>query len=130
MTPRVAVLDDTPALLLLYEVILGPRGYYVYTFDQETATPEAVAAVQPDLVIISAAYPIEKYDVPLLVALRSQPELACKPIIIASAVSQNILTPDAYVPFEPISLLMKPFGHDELLACVREALSAKASSGR
>jgi adenylate cyclase len=121
-TPRILVVDDTPANVRLLEAVLGPRGYEMLTAGSGPEALEAVTTKRPDLVLLDIVMPgMDGYEV--CRRLRATPAGAVLPVVMitASGNEQKLLALDAGAD----DFIAKPFDQAELLARVQSLLRVK-----
>ncbi len=115
--PRILVVDDDPALRELLGEYLAGNGFAVQAVGDGRAMREAMAATQPDLVVLDLMLPGED-GLALARELRAQSGL---PILMLSARGEEI---DRVVGLEvgADDYMAKPFSPRELLARLRALL--------
>jgi adenylate cyclase len=119
---RILVVDDVPANVRLLEAVLAAQGYEVVTAGDGGEALEAVAAQQPDLVLLDVLMPVlDGYEV--CSRLRADPATAVLPVVMVTSSEGQEKTraiaagADDFIP--------KPFDHEELLVRVRSLLRIK-----
>ena len=119
---RILVADDVPANVRLLEAVLGTQGYEIVTAADGGEALEAVAARQPDLVLLDVLMPVlDGYEV--CNRLRADPATAVLPVVMVTSSERQEKTraiaagADDFIP--------KPFDQEELLVRVRSLLRIK-----
>jgi adenylate cyclase len=122
VTPRILVVDDTPANVRLLQAVLHPRGYEVLTAGSGPEALEAVTRDSPDLVLLDVVMPgMDGYEV--CRRLRATHPGAALPVVMitASGNEQKLEALEAGAD----DFIAKPFDQAELLARVRSLLRVK-----
>lgn len=121
--PRILVVDDDPQLARLLRVALEDHGYMVAVAPDGQAAIDKIVRWRPNVVLLDLALPgLDGLEICRRVRGWSQ-----VPILIISgqtAEATKVATLDAGAD----DYLVKPFGHDELLARIRVALRHRANA--
>jgi adenylate cyclase len=119
---KILVVDDVPENVRLLEAVLVPRGYEVVTANDGLTALDLIAAEQPDLVLLDVMMPgLDGYAV--CNHLRANDDTAVLPVImVTSSTGQE---KRQAIEAGADDFILKPFGHDELLARVRSLLRIK-----
>jgi CheY-like chemotaxis protein len=119
---RILAIDDEAAFLSLLRLNLEKTGHYqVRTETDPHRWREAVAEFHPHLLILDMIMPgLDGRQI--LGALRRTPETSRLPVIVLTAILQNV-EPDA-VHHEGILYLSKPVALKALIHCIEEHLTA------
>jgi adenylate cyclase len=119
---RILVVDDVPVNVRLLEAVLVANGYEVVSAANGGEALEAVAAQQPDLVLLDVLMPVlDGYEV--CRRLRADPATAVLPVVMVTSSEGQEKTraiaagADDFIP--------KPLDHEELLVRVRSLLRIK-----
>lgn len=123
MPRSIMVIDDTPAILELYQDLLSDEGYAVASYDRPLRTLAEVERVRPDLIIIDYLMSGEKVGWTLLQMLQASPATAGIPLILCTAATNEVAEIRDQLRQLGVRLLRKPFEIDELVGVVSEALS-------
>jgi CheY-like chemotaxis protein len=119
-------MDDAPSILGLFREILEEDGYRV-TASQERLDLLQIRALQPDAILLELRHAGRQApDVAFLITMREDPALAHIPIILSTTwtrLDQNAAISEQW----RVRVLRKPFDIDDLLAVLREALTAARS---
>ncbi len=127
-TPRILVVDDTPALIDVIRTALEGEGYQVSTCLESRHAVEIAVAQQPDLIMLDVVMPeVSGWEV--LAELRGYPEFARTPVIVCTAYVAEAMGRLAELkgPDSHLGLLPKPFELEELIEVVESVTSAALS---
>jgi class 3 adenylate cyclase len=124
MSPRILVVDDTPANVKLLVDLLGAKGYQAVAAANGEEALVRIADQQPDLVLLDIMMPgLSGYDV--CRRLRADPATALLPVVLCTSLDpkQERLNgieagADDFIP--------KPINQQELFARVKSLLRIKA----
>ncbi|MBC6937589.1 MAG: response regulator [Chloroflexi bacterium] len=114
----VLVVDDSPDIVTLLRMVLEQRGYQVITGRNGREGLEQLYQVQPDAIISNLFMP-QMDGLAFLDAVRSDPNWASIPFIIASAVTSNDYRETVFAHGTD-GFLPKPFKFNELHALLRD----------
>jgi CheY-like chemotaxis protein len=121
MTATILVVDDTLTLLDLVRDILEAADYRVSTCLLAREACPLARRIRPDLIILDIVMPeVSGWDV--LDKLRKDPLLRRAPIVICTAWAEQAAARMREMLEPHLWLLPKPFGADDLLDTVAEAL--------
>jgi two-component system KDP operon response regulator KdpE len=112
----VLVVDDETALLRALRINLTARGYAVTTANDGASALLAAATERPDLVLLDLGLP----DIDGIEVIRELRSWSAMPIIVLSARHRSADRIQA-LDTGADSYVTKPFGMEELLACLRVA---------
>lgn len=120
MAKRILIADDEPNIVISLEFLLTQAGFDVTVATNGEETLRAVAAQQPDLVLLDVMLPL-KNGFEVCQTLRADPTLTSTRIVMLTAKGRDTevarglaLGADAYIT--------KPFGTRELVQQVRSLL--------
>lgn len=123
MPRSIMVIDDTPAILELYQDLLTDEGHAVTSYDRPLRTLAEVERVGPDLIIVDYLMGGEKAGWALLQMIQANPKTAGIPLILCTAATNDVLEIRDQLQRLGVRLLRKPFEIDELIGVVNEALN-------
>ena len=122
--PRIALVDDDPALLGLLRELLGDlEGYDVLTCDEGGRAFDFVRAHRPDLVLLDVRMQGEEAGWAILERLADAPETRAIPVIVCSAAVGGARDREPALRRPGVDVLAKPFDLDALLEKVRASLA-------
>ena len=122
--PRITVVNDNEQFLALMHDLLSQEGYDVQVIDGDTATIEAIAATDPDLIVIDLRLGAEApsgWDI--LLMARAHDALREVPVVLCSADLVELRSrADEMVSIADVHVLEKPFRIEEAEELVRRLL--------
>ena len=114
----VVVINDSPELLELAEILLRDEDFDVKVAVIGTGAYDLVRTTMPDLVILDIRLPdISGWDI--LQALKLDARTAHIPILVCSAAVQELRALEEQLASMGIDILIKPFAIDSLLEKAR-----------
>jgi len=122
--PSILIVDDTPANVLLLQRMLTQRGYNARSVISGKLAMEAVAAEQPDLILLDITMPeMNGYEV--CEQLKADSMLKEIPVIFISALHETI---DKVKAFSAggVDYVTKPFQFEEVYARVQTHLQLRS----
>lgn len=126
MAARILVVNDTEEILELFRMVLGEEGgYEVITASFTPHDLREVERVKPDLVILDLIFGVEKIGWQLLEKMRLNRATADIPVIVCTAAVNEVRQNEGHLTAMGVSVILKPFDVDLLLAVVKEALAAR-----
>lgn len=125
MTFHIVVIDDDPALQELYRLFLEGEGYKITLASPFAVSPAAIAALQPDLIILDIILGGKRGGWSILQALVRAPQTATLPVLLATALPTTSFEVEwkKFVQEQQIPLILKPFDIDVLLATIKSLLA-------
>jgi two-component system, OmpR family, alkaline phosphatase synthesis response regulator PhoP len=129
VTPRILVVDDTPALLDAVRKCLEDEGYRVRTCLESRDAVWMAKEERPDVIMLDVVMPeVSGWEV--LAQLRSDASFARTPVIVCTAYVAEAMGRLAELkgPDQHLGLLPKPFEIEELVEIVESVTSAALSS--
>jgi DNA-binding response OmpR family regulator len=119
----IVVINDSPELLELAEMLLRDEDYDVKVALLGTGALELIRTTTPDLVILDVRLPdVSGWDV--LQALKLDPKTSAIPVLVCSAAVQELRSLDAQLATMGVDVLIKPFAIDALLDKVRNLIGS------
>ena len=110
----VFVINDSPDLLELAEMLLRDESFDVKVAVVGTGAYDLIRMTQPDLVILDVRLPdISGWDI--LQALKLNSETAHIPVLVCSAAVQELRALEMQLARMGVDILIKPFAIDTLL---------------
>jgi DNA-binding response OmpR family regulator len=117
----IVVINDSPELLELAELLLREEEYDVKVGLLGTGALELIRTTRPDLVILDVRLPdVSGWDV--LQALKLDPQTSAIPILVCSAAVQELRSLESQLSRIGVDVLIKPFAIDSLLDKVRNLI--------
>ncbi len=129
MAGRIMVIDDTPAMLAVYQELLTDEGYEVVLYQQPPADASEAAREQPDLVILDWVFGREQLGRHACQQLKDYLPTKDIPVLICTAATVEIQQDEAYLRAQGADILTKPFDVNELLERVEHALLSHSLEG-
>jgi CheY-like chemotaxis protein len=128
-TPRILVVDDTPALLDTIRQSLQLEGYDVRTCLESRHAARMAREDRPDVIMLDVVMPeVSGWEV--LAELRADPTFARTPVIVCTAYVSEAIGRLAELkgPDQHLGLLPKPFELEELIEVVASVTAAALST--
>ncbi|WP_025745947.1 response regulator [Kallotenue papyrolyticum] len=119
--PRVLVVEDDGALLLLFEEVIREVGAEAILCST-APTLDEVRALAPAVVLLDLRLGATLDGWTLFQALRGDPALARLPTIVCTGLTQVLQQQAPLFAAPEVSVLPKPFLMDDLLRVLRQAL--------
>jgi DNA-binding response OmpR family regulator len=130
LTVRIAVIDDSPHLVSLYQSVLAQRGYQVYAHEENEQGLQEIKKLQPDLIILGNIRIANDVEFAFLRQLRNQPETHLIPIILATTGARLIEQSIVNCQNHNLTILSKPFDWHTLTTCVEAVMPATRQKPR
>jgi CheY-like chemotaxis protein len=127
-TPRILVVDDTPALLDVIRACLEGEGYRVRTCLESRLAARMAQEEHPDVIMLDVVMPeVSGWEV--LAELRTDPAFSHTPVIVCTAFVAEAMGRLAELkgPDQHLGLLPKPFDLEELIEVVGSVTRATLS---
>jgi DNA-binding response OmpR family regulator len=122
MAARIMVINDTQEILELFRDLLTEEGYEVSLYSYGVHAMAEVTQVAPDLIIIDYLIGDEQTGWQMLQKLKMTRPTASIPIIVCTAALHQVKEIEGWLTQKRITVVLKPFDVDDLLAAVRRAL--------
>jgi CheY-like chemotaxis protein len=120
---HILLLDDDQPMVEVLAEILEEEVTHQVTIMTDICTPDEVARIRPDLVIVDYMFHGQPRGGDFVQHLKTTPETAGIPVILCSAARQAGDGVKSLAATERVWLLVKPFEVQGLLDVVREALA-------
>lgn len=128
---KILMVDDDPDFVEAIKIMLENKSYQVVTACNGQEGKEKVEQEKPDLIILDVMMP-KKHGFELCKELKKNPDFAQIPVLLLTAVGENIPTSTYSVQMgldtEADDYLEKPVEPDVLIARVEELLQRKNSN--
>jgi DNA-binding response OmpR family regulator len=121
---RILVIDDSPTILKLVQLVLGGADYRVATAARAEDGLEAARAEPPQLILVDAVLPDMEGEA-VCAALRADQICASVPVVLMGDPSPSDRGPRSNV----VDTIPKPFTPDALLSVVSQALGGAPTAG-
>lgn len=121
----VVVINDSPELLELAEMLLGDEDFDVKVALTGTRALELIRTTLPDIVILDVRLPdVSGWDI--LQALKLDAKTASIPVLVCSAAVQELRDLERQLAGMGVDVLIKPFAIDTLIQKVRALVYPEA----
>jgi DNA-binding response OmpR family regulator len=121
----VVVVNDSPELLELAEMLLQEEDFEVKVALSGSRALELIRTTMPDLVILDVRLPdVSGWDI--LQVLKLDPKTASIPVLVCSAAVQELRDLERRLAGMGVDILIKPFAIDTLLARVRALVNPES----
>ena len=119
----VVVINDSPELLELAEVLLREEEFEVKVGLMGAGALDLIRSTMPDLVILDVRLPdVSGWDI--LQALKLDPRTVSMPVLVCSAAVQELRDLQSQLAAMGVDVLIKPFAIDTLLEKARTLTDA------
>ena len=119
---HVLVVNDTEEVVELFRDILEGLGHRCSSISYAPQDLSEVASIKPDLVIVDVLIDGEKHGWQLAQKMRMSRETEAIPIIICTALTNDVREQEGWLVSKAIKVVPKPFSVDELELAVTKAL--------
>jgi CheY-like chemotaxis protein len=120
--PHILVANHAPEILELMRDLLTEEGYRVTIANRDGQTLDAIAAVEPDLIVIDYMWPSSDNEWTLLNLLRMHPRTRSIPCILCTGAVAQVRGMEDHLRAMGIRVIYKPFDIEALAGAVRVAL--------
>lgn len=129
MAFHIVVVDDDFALQEFYRLFLEGEGYKVTLLSPFAISPNSIAILNPDLLILDLLLGGMQSGWPILQDILSTPQTTTLPVLLVTALPTVTLDAEwqAFIQKWHIPLLLKPFDVDVLLATIKSLLPSHSS---
>jgi DNA-binding response OmpR family regulator len=116
------VINDTQEILELFRDLLTQEGYEVSLYSYGIHDMAEVERVAPDLIIIDYLIGDERTGWQMLQKLKMTRATLAIPVIVCTAALNQVKEIEGWLTQKRITVVLKPYDVDDLLAAVRRAL--------
>lgn len=127
MATRIMVINDTQEILDMFRAILEEEGYEVILYSFAILDMTEYERVKPDLIILDLVFGSEKSGWQMLQKLKMNRATATIPAILCTAATNAVREMEGYLLSKGVSVLLKPFDIDDLIAVVKLALQSRGN---
>lgn len=129
MAFHIVVVDDDFALQEFYRLFLEGEGYKVTLLSPSATSPNSIATLNPDLLVLDLLLGGMQSGWPILQDILSIPQTTTLPVLLVTALPTVTLDVEwqAFIQERHIPLLLKPFDVDVLLATIKSLLPSHFS---
>ena len=118
------MIDDTPEVLDLLEILLSDEGFHVVCCQDAAVAVDTVASTQPVLVVVDLKMAgVDRWE--LVDALMTDVRTKHLPLIVCSGAVTELRTAEPRIRAHGGDVLTKPFDIQVLTSMVRRLIAAK-----
>ncbi|HEX4204670.1 MAG TPA: response regulator [Ktedonobacteraceae bacterium] len=128
MPTRILVVNDTPEILEMFQILLEGEGYEVVLSSFPYQKIGDVEEIHPDLIILDYIFHGEATGWQMLQLLKMQRSTAHIPVIVCTAAENAVREQEGHLLAEGVRVIYKPFEIDELLAMIKDAFKTQQQS--
>ncbi len=128
MSQKLMIFDHDPIILALLDEILTQAGYEVAFYYYGLPDQQEIVRVKPDLVLLDYRIGDECMVQSMIQLLGTASRDEVIPLIICSTARQHVLEFPAWGRPAGVSIVLKPFVIEELLATIRSAIAGATIS--
>ena len=122
--PKIVVIEDTPDILELIEVVLSEEGFAVVPCLDASAAVETVATERPALAIADLKMAgVQRWE--LVDRLLDDPRTHQIPLIVCSGAAAELKEAESRLQARGVGILLKPFDIEELARLVHATIAAR-----
>jgi DNA-binding response OmpR family regulator len=119
----ILVINDTREILDRFRDLLSAEGYAVETLSFTTQQIEAIAALQPHLIILDLVFDHEYVGWQTLQKVRMHRATAAIPVLVCTAELRKAQEMEGFLAERGVGVLIKPFDSAALLSQVHRLLT-------
>ena len=123
---HVLVVDDTPAIRDLFQIVLADEGYRVTLAADVPDDLNALRRLAPDLLLLDYSFSGTGAGWRLLNTLKADAELATLPVVLCTAAHEAVRERKDALRAWNVRVVLKPFELDDLVAALADALGPEA----
>lgn len=120
--PHILVLNDTQEVLAQFNEILTSAGFQVTTGEKLYETIDDLVVIGPELLILDFMWAGDRTGWDYLLSLRDDPRTRSLPVILCTTDGPQLRALRRQFLKMDVSLVLKPFVREELLAVIRHKL--------
>jgi DNA-binding response OmpR family regulator len=128
MAQRILVVNDTPDILEMFQMVLEEEGYEVVLSSFPYRQISDVEKIKPDLIILDYIFQGEKTGWQMLQLLKMQRSTAHIPVIVCTAASNVVQEQEGYLVAQGVRVVYKPFEIDQLVEMIALAFKDQRQS--
>ena len=126
--PKIVIINDEPAILLVFDTVLTRAGYDTHLCTQGTGPYHVIRQITLDLVILDLTLEHPQAGEAVLELLDHDPATAGIPIIVCSGDTYALQANSQRWQAQGYHLIAKPFELADLLELVHRALTERGTS--
>jgi CheY-like chemotaxis protein len=120
---KIVVIDDTPEVLDLLDILLSDEGFHVVRCQEAASAVDTVVATGPALVIADLKMAgVDRWE--LVDALMTDERTAHLPLIVCSGAVTELRTAEPRIQAHGGDVLIKPFDIQVLVGMVKRLIAA------
>lgn len=127
MSPHILVVNHEPEIIALMRDVLEPEAFRVT--DCQAHDTDAIAAAEPDLVILDATWPLPADEPTLLDRLAADHRTRHIPLVLCTAAVHHVRAVESHLDSIGVRVVYMPFDIGHLLDVIREAVGGEAAPG-
>lgn len=125
--PAILVVDDSPTILKLVQLVLTKAGHEVATADDGGAGLARARAERPSLILLDYLLP-DRDGLEICAELAADESLRTLPVVLMSAKGEELSAKARHLP-NVVDAISKPFSPEALLAVVTHVLEKHSGKG-
>ena len=122
MSPRILALEPGLMIAEFYCDLLSNEGYEVTVLAQPVDDPHAIAALQPDLILLEFLVSWDGPGPQIIEKLKTHPSTATIPIIVCTGALHLLPPLESVLAEYHVPVITKPFQIDQFLAVIQQTV--------